>query len=120
MSPTRQQAAPLETGPAGHKATSLCTVIAFFCCEAHLDAWCQTDHPGTDGHRLTLGEAMQVGRALFAPVFRAANDAIGRTHERRNDSEDRRPLLHARPRRVLSHGGTETQRGRVVGTGPDP
>lgn len=60
-------------------ATSLCTAIAFFCCEAHLDAWCQTHQPGTDGHRLTVGESMQVGRALFAPVFRAATGTVGRT-----------------------------------------
>lgn len=60
-------------------ATSLCTVIAFFCCEAHLEAWRQARHPGSDGYRLALDEAMQVGRALFAPVFRAAHDTVGRT-----------------------------------------
>lgn len=60
-------------------ATSLCTVIAFFCCEAHLEAWRQTHQSGADGCRLTPDEAMQVGRALFAPVFRAAHDTVGRT-----------------------------------------
>lgn len=60
-------------------ATSLCTVIAFFCCDAHLEAWRKTHRPGSDGYRLTVDEAMQVGRALFAPVFRAANGTVGRT-----------------------------------------
>jgi hypothetical protein len=60
-------------------ATSLCTGIAFFCCEAHLKAWRRTNHPGVEGYRLTPNEAMQVGRALFSPVLRAANGAVVRT-----------------------------------------
>jgi hypothetical protein len=58
-------------------ATSLCSVIAFLCSEAHLEAWHQTNHPGAEGFRLTLDEAMQVGKALFSPVLRPA--AAGRT-----------------------------------------
>ena len=60
-------------------ATSLCTVIAFFCSEAHLEAWRQTNHQGAEGYRLTLDEAMQVGRALFSPVLGPANGTVGRT-----------------------------------------
>ena len=60
-------------------ATSLCTVIAFFCSEAHLEAWRRTNHADAKGYRLTLDEAMQVGRALFAPVLRPASGDDGRT-----------------------------------------
>ena len=60
-------------------ATSLCTVIAFFCSKAHLESWRQVNHPGAEGYRLTLDEAMQVGRALFAPVLRPACGDDART-----------------------------------------
>jgi hypothetical protein len=53
-------------------ATSLCTVIAFFCSEAHLEAWRRTNHPDAEGYRLTPEEGMQVGRALFEPVLKPA------------------------------------------------
>lgn len=56
-------------------ATSLCTVIAFFCSEAHLEEWRDANHPGTEGYRLTSDEAMQVGLALFAPVLAQAQTA---------------------------------------------
>lgn len=59
-------------------ATSLCTVIAFFCSQAHLEEWQGANHPGTEGYRLTSDEAMQVGRALFAPVLAQAASAAGR------------------------------------------
>lgn len=56
-------------------ATSLCTVIAFFCCDEHLDAWRTENEPGTQAYRLTLDEALQVGRALFGPFL--AKVAVG-------------------------------------------
>ena len=56
-------------------ATSLCTVIAFFCSQAHLEAWRKAYHPDAKGYCLTLDEAMQVGRALFAPLLRPAEPA---------------------------------------------
>lgn len=59
-------------------ATSLCTVIAFFCSEDHLEAWRHTNDPGAKGCRLALDEALQVGRALFAPVLRPATADDGR------------------------------------------
>lgn len=58
-------------------ATSLCTVIAFFCSEAHLEAWGRTNHPEAVGSRLTLDEALQIGRALFSPVLRLATGTVG-------------------------------------------
>lgn len=59
-------------------ATSLCTEIAFFCAEAHLEDWRRTNRSGSEGYRLTPDEAMQVGRALFAPVLARAGGAVGR------------------------------------------
>lgn len=62
----------------GCAANSLCTVIAFFCSEAHQEEWQSANHPDIEGYRLTVEEAMQIGRALFAPVFANADDAVGR------------------------------------------
>ena len=59
-------------------ATSLCTVIPFFCSEAHLEDWWSTNRSGSEGYRLTPDEAMQIGRALFAPVLTRAGGAVGR------------------------------------------
>lgn len=56
-------------------ATSLCTVIAFFCDEAHLATWQEERGQETPGHRLSLQEAFQVGRAIFAP--RLSGDRAG-------------------------------------------
>ncbi|MGH6660256.1 MAG: alkylmercury lyase family protein [Rhodospirillales bacterium] len=56
----------------GCAATSICTTIAFFCTDAHLEEWRQVNHPDTKGFRLTPDEAMQVGRAVFAPVLKPA------------------------------------------------
>lgn len=48
-------------------ASSLCTVIAFFCGDAHLEAWRMAQQPETPGYCLSIDEALQAGRALFAP-----------------------------------------------------
>jgi hypothetical protein len=54
-----------DTG--GCAASSMCTVIAFFCGDAHLEAW-RTEHdPEGRGFRLSMDEALQAGRAFFAP-----------------------------------------------------
>ncbi len=50
-------------------ASSLCTVIAFFCCDAHLDEWRAENRPGAPDYRLSLDEALQVGRAIFGPFL---------------------------------------------------
>lgn len=50
-------------------ATSMCTVMAFFCDDAHLEAWRTREHPEVQGYRLTLEEARQVGAAIFAPML---------------------------------------------------
>jgi hypothetical protein len=51
----------------GCAASSLCTVIAFFCSDAHLEGWRVARHPETTGFRLSVDEALQAGRAIFAP-----------------------------------------------------
>jgi mercuric reductase len=48
-------------------ATSLCTVIAFFCDRPHAEEWREANHVA--GFLLTPEEAKQVGVALFAPVL---------------------------------------------------
>lgn len=70
---------PGVTFPDWPAVTSLCTVIAFFCSEDHLEAWRHTNYSGATGCRLALDEALQVGRALFAPVLRPATADNGRT-----------------------------------------
>jgi mercuric reductase len=54
-----------DTG--GCAASSNCTVIAFFCDDAHLEAWRTQHDPGAPGFRLSVDEALQAGRAIFGP-----------------------------------------------------
>lgn len=63
----------------GCAADSLCTVIAFFCSGAHLEAWVAANALGTGGFRLAMSEALEVGRALFGPVLDRAGNAQGAT-----------------------------------------
>jgi mercuric reductase len=51
----------------GCAAGSICTIIAFFCNDAHLEVWRGEHHPDTPGFQLSIDEALQVGRAIFAP-----------------------------------------------------
>ena len=53
----------------GCAAGSICTVIAFFCEDAHLAAWRAEHHPEAPGFRLSIDEALQAGRAIFGPSF---------------------------------------------------
>jgi hypothetical protein len=56
-------------------ATSLCRVLAFFCRNEQLESWRRVNAPNEDdGVRLTLDEAMQVGKAHFVPAMAPAND----------------------------------------------
>ena len=50
-------------------ATSLCTVIAFFCCGEHLETWREKNEPETHGYTLSLDEALQVGQGIFRPLL---------------------------------------------------
>ena len=46
-------------------ASSCCSAIAFFCSDEHL--W--SSQSGPRGSRLTANEALEVGRAIFAPIL---------------------------------------------------
>lgn len=54
-------------------ASSLCTVIAFFCSDRHLEEWRIASHPDIRGHRLSIEEAHEVGMAVFGPMLAAAS-----------------------------------------------
>jgi alkylmercury lyase len=53
----------------GCAAVSCCPSIAFFCSEAELLQWLCARSLRPIGYRLTLGEALEVSRALFEPVL---------------------------------------------------
>jgi hypothetical protein len=61
---------------AGCAADTLCTVITFFCSAAHLEAWRSANHPDAAGFRLSLDEAVQVGRAIFGPTLAGLETAL--------------------------------------------
>jgi hypothetical protein len=54
----------------GCAASSICTVIAFFCSDNHLAAWRAFEKPGFDGISLSVDAALQVGMAIFTPMLR--------------------------------------------------
>lgn len=49
----------------GCAADSLCREMIPFCCDEHLERWRVSGHVG-DGRRLSVEEAVQVGKSLFA------------------------------------------------------
>ena len=57
-------------------ATSGCTLKVFFCSDEHLHAWREAGPAAPPGFRLSVDEAHQVGRAIFAPMLRPS---VGRT-----------------------------------------
>jgi hypothetical protein len=52
-------------------ASSCCPSIGFLCSDEHLQQWLTAQTPPRTGYRLTLTEAMEVGRAIFEPVLAA-------------------------------------------------
>ena len=54
-------------------ADSLCTVMAFFCSDAHLDSWRAGQDPEPRGFRLSMDEGLQMGKAIFLPLLAAAS-----------------------------------------------
>lgn len=53
-------------------ATSLCTVIAFFCSDRHLEAWREGNRE-LKGYRMSVDEGLQTGRAIFTPFLAPAS-----------------------------------------------
>jgi alkylmercury lyase len=60
----------------GRAAASCCPSIAFFCSEAELQQWFNAQSPPRAGYRLTLDEALEVGRAVFEPVLACGNGKL--------------------------------------------
>jgi alkylmercury lyase len=58
----------------GCAASSCCRSIAFFCSKAELQHWLTAQSQQPIGYRLTLDEALEVGRAIFEPVLALAPD----------------------------------------------
>lgn len=54
-------------------ATSLCTVMAFFCSDEHLEEWRTTNHADIQGYRLSMVEAHELGMGIFGPMLRTAS-----------------------------------------------
>jgi hypothetical protein len=54
-------------------ADSLCTVMAFFCTDEHLQTWRDAQDRETDGFRLSMDEGLQIGKAIFKPLLAAAS-----------------------------------------------
>jgi hypothetical protein len=53
----------------GSAVASCCPAIVFFCSNEQLQQWLNTQTPRRDGVRLTVDEALEVGRAIFGPVL---------------------------------------------------
>ncbi|QGJ79318.1 bifunctional organomercurial lyase/mercury(II) reductase MerBA [Sinorhizobium meliloti] len=51
----------------GCAASSLCKATAFFCSDDHLSAWRDGRSTDEPGFRLSIGEGLEAGRALFGP-----------------------------------------------------
>jgi alkylmercury lyase len=60
-------------------AMSCCPSIGFFCCDEHLQQWMAAQATVLAGYRLTLDEALEVGRAIFGPVFAGSSMYVDRT-----------------------------------------
>lgn len=58
-------------------ADSLCSVMAFFCSTAHLDAWLADQDTEPTGYRLSMEEGLELGKAIFMP--RLAGDPSSQT-----------------------------------------
>ena len=58
----------------GCAADSLCTVMAFFCTDEHLQTWRDAQDHETKGFRLSMDEGLQMGKAIFMPLL-ATNSA---------------------------------------------
>ena len=54
-------------------ADSLCTVMAFFCSDEHLESWRDAGDPKPKGFRLSMNEGLQMGKAIFMPLLAPAS-----------------------------------------------
>jgi hypothetical protein len=61
-----------DLGYTGCAAASSCPSIAFFCSDTDHQRWLSSQSSRPAGHRLALGEALEMGRAIFEPVLATA------------------------------------------------
>lgn len=54
-------------------ADSLCTVMAFFCSDGHLELWRDSQNPRAIGFHLSMDEGLQMGKAIFLPLLAIAS-----------------------------------------------
>lgn len=54
-------------------ADSLCTVMAFFCADQHLESWRDGRDAEPKGFRLSINEGLQMGKAIFMPLLAPAS-----------------------------------------------
>jgi len=57
------------TAYSGHAATSICPTLDFFCSPAHAAAWREA-RPQEQGHVLSVGEALYLGKGIFEDLLR--------------------------------------------------
>jgi hypothetical protein len=85
-------------------ATSGCKLKVFFCCDEHLQAWRAAAPAHSPGFRLSVDEAHQVGRAIFARCCGCRQPLQGGRHDVQGNARDR----HRRDGRcgtLLRHSG---------------
>jgi mercuric ion transport protein len=59
----------------GHAATSLCPTMDFLCSPAHAAAWREA-RPQEEGHVLSVGEALYLGKGIFEDFLRPPPGAV--------------------------------------------
>lgn len=59
----------------GHAATSICPTLDFFCSPTHAAAWWEAQ-PQEEGHVLSVGEALYLGKGIFEDLLRPQPGAV--------------------------------------------
>ena len=82
-------------------ANSLCATTAFFCSDEHLSAWRRLRSADEPGFRLSIGEGLEAGCALFVPSL-AGVDRVSRPV---TDKASKGTAAANRPSRVNGRNG---------------
>lgn len=57
----------------GCSADSICRVMSYFCSDDHLQSWRDANNAHGEDYRLSMDEALQTGKAIFAPLLKEPN-----------------------------------------------
>ena len=82
-------------------ANSLCATTAFFCSDKHLSAWHRERSTDEPGFRLSIGEGLEAGRALFGPSLAG----LDRAWRSPTDSESKNAAVASRSFRINARNG---------------